>query len=46
MQNEKVEAHSDYTKTSGTDQNGIQKFVKNIGKFNPTTEGRKKRKKK
>lgn len=46
MHNENVDFHSDYTKTSGTEQNGIQKFVKNMGRFNPTTDGRKKRTKK
>lgn len=34
----------EYTKTYGTELNGLQKFVKNIGRFNKTTEGRKKKK--
>ena len=34
----------EYTKTYGTELNGLQKFVKNIGRFNKTTEGKKKKK--
>jgi outer membrane protein assembly factor BamE (lipoprotein component of BamABCDE complex) len=41
-----VKVISNYTKTYGTEQNGLQKFVKNIGKFNKTTDGAKKRNKK
>ncbi|WP_341756158.1 MULTISPECIES: outer membrane protein assembly factor BamE [unclassified Candidatus Tisiphia] len=33
----------EYTKTYGTELNGLQKFVKNIGRFNKTTEGKKKK---
>lgn len=33
------------TKTYGTELNGLQKFVRNIGRFNKTTEGKKKKKK-
>ena len=35
----------EYTKARGTELNPIQKFVKNIGRFNKTTDGKKKRKK-
>lgn len=42
----KVQVFSNYTKTQGTEQNGLQKFVKNIGKFNKTTDGKKRNKKK
>ncbi|MDR0296549.1 MAG: outer membrane protein assembly factor BamE [Rickettsia sp.] len=34
----------EYTKTYGTELNGLQKFVKNIGRFNKTTEGKKTKK--
>jgi len=43
-QNEAIAANSSSTETHGTEQNGIQKFVKNIGRFNQTTSGTKKRK--
>ncbi len=46
MQNENITTHNHYTKTHGTEQNGIQKFVKNIGRFNKTTDGSNRRKKK
>ncbi|MCC8417795.1 MAG: outer membrane protein assembly factor BamE [Rickettsia endosymbiont of Bryobia graminum] len=36
---------SECTKTYGTELNGLQKFVRNIGRFNKTTEGKKKKKK-
>ena len=42
--NEAIAAHSSYTKTHGTERSGVQKFVKNIGRFNKTTNGSKKRK--
>lgn len=42
--NEQVQVVSEYTKTYGTELNGIQKFVKNIGRFNKTTDGNKKKK--
>ncbi|MDA9163753.1 outer membrane protein assembly factor BamE [Rickettsiaceae bacterium] len=45
-QNEKISAVSNYTKAHGTEKNGIQKFVKNIGRFNKTTDGSNRRKKK
>lgn len=45
-QNEKISSQSAYTQTYGTQQNGIQKFVKNIGRFNKTTDGTKRKKKK
>lgn len=34
----------EYTKTYGTELNGLQKFVKNIGRFNKTTDGKNKKK--
>jgi outer membrane protein assembly factor BamE (lipoprotein component of BamABCDE complex) len=45
-QNEEISAQSSYTQTYGTQQNGVQKFVKNIGRFNKTTDGTKRKKKK
>jgi outer membrane protein assembly factor BamE (lipoprotein component of BamABCDE complex) len=45
-QHKNLAAISNYTKTYGTEQNVMQKFVKNIGKFNKTTDGAKKRNKK
>jgi hypothetical protein len=45
-QNEEISSQSKYTQTYGTQQNGIQKFVKNIGRFNKTTDGTKRKKKK
>jgi outer membrane protein assembly factor BamE (lipoprotein component of BamABCDE complex) len=44
-QNENIAINSDFTQTGGTEQNGVQKFVKNIGRFNKTTDGKPKRKK-
>lgn len=44
-QDEKLAINSNFTKTGGTEQNGVQKFVKNIGRFNKTTDGKTKRKK-
>ena len=41
---EDINIISEYTKTYGTELNGIQKFVRNIGRFNKTTDGKKKRK--
>jgi outer membrane protein assembly factor BamE (lipoprotein component of BamABCDE complex) len=46
MQNENIKISSDFTKTYGTEQTNIQKFVKNMGRFNSTTSAKKKRKKK
>lgn len=43
---EKLAVENKYTKTHGTEQTNIQKFVKNIGRFNKTTDGKKKRQKK
>ncbi len=45
-QNEEISTQSSYTQTYGTQQNGVQKFVKNIGRFNKTTDGTKRKKKK
>ncbi|RTK92669.1 MAG: outer membrane protein assembly factor BamE [Rickettsiales bacterium] len=45
MQNEEIVAKSSYTQTYGTKQNGVQKFVKNIGRFNKTKKNNKKKKK-
>lgn len=39
-QNEEIKVISEYTKTYGTDLNGLQKFVRNIGRFNKTTDGK------
>ncbi|HJD60781.1 MAG TPA: outer membrane protein assembly factor BamE [Rickettsia endosymbiont of Columbicola hoogstraali] len=36
-----IEMISEYTKTYGTELNGLQKFVKNLGRFNKTTGGNK-----
>ena len=33
-----IEIIREYTKTYGTELNGIQKFVKNLGRFNKTTD--------
>lgn len=43
--NEEIASHSTYTKTYGTEQNGIQKFVKNIGRFSKSADGKKRKKK-
>ncbi|GAB4163818.1 MAG: outer membrane protein assembly factor BamE [Rickettsiaceae bacterium] len=45
-QNEEIIVQSSFTKTHGTEQSGIQKFVKNIGRFNKTTDGSSRKKKK
>lgn len=45
MNNEDVKVISEYTKTYGTELNGVQKFVKNIGRFNKTTDGKKRNRK-
>lgn len=45
MNNEDVKVVSEYTKTYGTELNGVQKFVKNIGRFNKTTDGKKRNRK-
>ncbi|MFY9589384.1 outer membrane protein assembly factor BamE [Rickettsia endosymbiont of Halotydeus destructor] len=41
---EDVEVIREYTKTYGTELNGLQKFVKNFGRFNATTKSSKKKK--
>lgn len=41
---EPVQVVREYTKTYGTELNPAQKFIKNIGRFNKTTDGTKKRK--
>ena len=43
---EGISSTSEYTQTYGTEASGIQKFVRNIGRFNKTTDGKNKRKKK
>ena len=45
IHNENVNIESKYTKAHGTEQGSLQKFVKNIGRFNKTTDGKKKRQK-
>lgn len=45
-QNENISLTSNFTKVGGTEQSGIQKFVKNIGRFNKTTDTKSKRQKK
>ena len=45
MYDENLTIENKYTKTHGTEQNNLQKFVKNIGRFNKTTDGKKKRQK-
>jgi outer membrane protein assembly factor BamE (lipoprotein component of BamABCDE complex) len=34
MNLEEIASVKEYTKTHGTDENGLQKFIKNIGRFN------------
>jgi outer membrane protein assembly factor BamE (lipoprotein component of BamABCDE complex) len=46
LQIDEIKSSSEYTKTYGTEANDIQKFVRNIGRFNKTTDGKKKGKKK
>ena len=36
-----IEIVREYTRTYGTELNGLQKFVKNLGRFNKTTDGNK-----
>lgn len=43
--NENIAVQGNYTKAYGTEQNGIQKFVGNIGRFNSPTDGKKKKQK-
>jgi outer membrane protein assembly factor BamE (lipoprotein component of BamABCDE complex) len=45
IHNENVNIESKYTKAHGTEQGSLQKFVKNIGRFNKTTDGKKKQQK-
>ena len=40
---EDIEIVSEYTKSYGTDQNSMQMIIKNIGRFNKTTDGKKKK---
>jgi outer membrane protein assembly factor BamE (lipoprotein component of BamABCDE complex) len=44
-QKESIVLHNDFTKSNGTEKNGLQKFVGNIGKFNKTTNGKKNKQK-
>lgn len=46
LQNENITAFGNYTETYGTEQSVIQKFVKNIGRFNQTTNSSNRTKKK
>lgn len=41
---DKIHIVNEYTKSSGTDMNGVQKFVKNIGRFNKTGSKNKRKK--
>ncbi len=43
--NEEIMVISEYTKTYGTDLNGVQKFIKNIGRFNKTDDKKRKKNK-
>lgn len=43
--NDEIKFLSKYTKTYGTELNPIQKFIRNIGRFNKTTDGKTKRRK-
>lgn len=45
MHEENVNIESRYTKSAGTDKTNLQKFVRNIGRFNKTTDGKKRQKK-
>lgn len=42
---EEIRVISDYTRTYGTELNGLQKFVRNIGRFGSTKESKKNRNK-
>jgi len=42
---EEINIISEYTKAHGTELNSVQRFVKNIGRFNKTTDGKKKQRK-
>lgn len=44
-QKENINIQKEFTPTPGTELNGVQKFVKNMGRFNKTTGGKKKKKK-
>jgi outer membrane protein assembly factor BamE (lipoprotein component of BamABCDE complex) len=44
LQNESIVVESSETKSVGTDQSGVQKFVKNIGRFNKSKDASKKKK--
>lgn len=45
LHQEEIKVISEHTRTYGTEQNSIQKFIKNIGRFNKTTDGKKGRRK-
>lgn len=45
LHEEGLDIESKYTKSTGTERTNIQKFVKNIGRFNKTTDGKKRQKK-
>ena len=45
-QNENLSLQAQSTESRGSEQNGLQKFVKNVGRFNKTTDGARKKKKK
>lgn len=40
--NDEINIITEYTKTYGTELNWLQKYVKNFGRFNQTTKGKKK----
>ncbi len=40
-----IETISEYTKTYGTEKNGLQKFIGNIGRYNKLTDGKKRKSK-
>ncbi|MGC0372477.1 MAG: hypothetical protein DGJ47_001191 [Rickettsiaceae bacterium] len=45
IENKDFTAEQSYTKTYGSEQTGIQKFVGNLGRFNASTKKNKKKKK-
>lgn len=45
IHNEKITVLDSYTKTRGTERTGIQKFVKNIGRFNKSADKKSKKNK-
>ena len=44
--NEQLAVNNSYTETEGTEKSGLQKFVKNLGRFTKTSKNKGKRKKK